>query len=367
MMLAGCGRREAVREEYELGEFTVWAADTVLRAGGIHGRLIAPLRVLPLNGDTLVVSDVISNRLEYFSQRNRTVTPVGSKHYRPAPPLFLTRIDSEWILASRPQLLEAISVRTGERKSIPAPATPWGDSSLGPIAISGGFLYVAPVAAGIFYLSRAPYGMGSLTSQRFRLETSATTDQRFFGPRIPRDTDYVAAFENMMALAGMRGDTLFVVNLFTASVMRYAVASSEDVMEKSEPQHAGVFDLGKGFRPVPSRRVSDSPGVIGQPQLRDAVIVPNSGIAVLRNVSFHWLSSDPRSHHGGYFAPDMALELYSFDGKRLRGVRLEGDAWRSLAADDAGNLWLSGVGDGEDPSLPVLLRFSVPHDSRASK
>jgi hypothetical protein len=180
----------------------------------------------------------------------------------------------------------------------------------------------------------------------------------YFGPSIDEHArDFRASARSLATPAGWRGDTIVLVNLYDARVSMFTVAPTA-AAPGLRISPARAMQLPLAFDPLPVWTANDSSrNVVAQYQLRDALVVPGIGIAVLRYVTYTWESARLWERTPGSFTPSMAIEVYDFDGKRLRGAKLDGTSWRGLAVDGK-SIWVYGPGDGRDPNLPVLIRYS---------
>lgn len=347
----------AVARPRELGAFNTLSGDTILRAGSLGSALIAPLALLRA-GDSLIVSDAITNELVALQLHDRTLRRVGDRHYRPAAPLFLDIVDDSTMLAARPQLLELVSLRTGQRTRIPIPESPWGDTAVGPIRAHDGWALMAPGAAGIFYTTLARKDHSSSHSiVSFAIRGRVNRAERLtFGDSIPEHARrYGASLEHWTAIAGWRGDSVVLVNLYAALVQVWAGSPQAGY------QPARTLQLPLGFIPRPTVETpTPSRNVQAQPQLRDALLLPDGNLWVLRYISYDWDSSWPWRRTGGAYSGRLGVELYSLGGRRIGGAELHGSWWRGLAATGDGGIYVFGTGDGRSSNLPVVLRFQAP-------
>ena len=354
LAMCGCGS-SAVQERLSRSAGMPWPADTVLRAGSLPGALVGPLAVLSVDANRLLVSDAVSSRLLLIDLSAGTSVPVGDRHYRPAAPLFLKRLSDSTVVAARPNGFEVVSLVTGRYASAEAPRSPWDDGAVGSFAVrdKDGLAVMAPAAASLFYPTLSHSESATTSLEVFRWGERP----RYFGPPIVgHSARYSASLRHWSAVAGWHGDTAAIVNLYTAQKCTYRVDSLSMVSA------TGCASLGQAFKPRP---VEDEPlpsrQVVIQPQLRDALELPDGRLVVLRYLTYIWNSWKPWDHTGGHFRGLMAIELLDSSGSLLFSAPLPTDEWRGLAlTSDSLGVLVFGPGDGENPALPVLLRYKVP-------
>jgi len=350
----GASCRSATKQTLKLGVLRPWHADTVLVAGSTTGQLLGPIQVVRWGGDTLLLSDAVTNRLFFVDVHSWKTTLVLDHYFRPAAPAQLARVGrSEMLVGIYPAELDQVDISNGTLVRIQVPLSGWGERRVGAFALGpDGNVVMIPWSAGRLWATLASTDTATTGFVQFAPKDGHVV-RRFGRPISGHSSRRGASLEHLSKIAGWRGDSMVVANLYDGAI---------DLYLPGDTAPARRFSLPMGFLPQPTvEPVPPNRTVHAQFQLRDAVIL-GERLLVLRNLDYHWTHRNPLLHVPGAWIAMPALELYTFDGHRVSGTPLPAtsDPRGIVPTGTSHEVYVFSAGTGDDPKFPILIRFTIP-------
>lgn len=345
MATVACTATEHASEERSVKE---WHFRPLVYQGSDHGdKFVAFHGGAYWGNDSVIVSELISQRLMWLSLNDGDLTPAVSEPWRPNPVYAMWRRDSEHLIAaSMRDHLDLVDLQTGSRESV-AKGSVLSRGLLGAIGPGCNDEYVmVPWTLRPIWHDRRFYPHTNQSMVRLTIDGSEIGALGIAQPSYLH-RQLSLTMEQWQPVGCYEGD-VWLVNLFNGQVGRIA---SNSITEPT-----WIWAVSEGVAPV-LPRVSGT-AVISRNVIHSAALIPGVGIAVAVRIKDSPITKDRLESDPGDWT--VALHLYTFDGELKKSQELERGFDPRVLVPVPSGLLVAGVGDPKDSTLAVARLYELP-------